>query len=36
VTKDEDGFYIGEYLLDKDHWTEGFATLVGDREYDGS
>jgi len=21
------GFHIGEYELDKDHWTEGFVTL---------
>jgi hypothetical protein len=24
---DESGFYIDEYLLDKDHWTEGFVTV---------
>ncbi len=23
---DTSGFYIDEYQLDKDHWTEGFAT----------
>lgn len=34
VTDDEDGFYVDEYQLDEDHWTEGFATLVGDREFD--
>jgi hypothetical protein len=25
--EDEAGFYIGEYELDKDHWTEGFVTV---------
>ncbi|WP_225563077.1 hypothetical protein [Rhodanobacter sp. DHG33] len=30
-TNQVDGFYIGEYELDEDHWTEGFITLVGDR-----
>jgi hypothetical protein len=28
------GFYIDEYELDKDHWTEGFVTMVGDQEYE--
>ena len=23
---DEQGFYIGEYPLDKDHWSEGYVT----------
>jgi hypothetical protein len=31
----EEGFYIDEYELDKDHWTEGFITMVGDVEYEG-
>jgi hypothetical protein len=31
----EEGFYIDEYELDKDHWTEGFVTMVGDVEYEG-
>lgn len=26
------GFYIGEYELDRDHWSDGFVTLAGDRE----
>ncbi|MCI0357451.1 MAG: hypothetical protein L0211_03075 [Planctomycetaceae bacterium] len=34
-TDDEEGFYIDEYELDKDHWTEGFVTLIGDEEYRG-
>jgi hypothetical protein len=25
ATDEEDGFYIDEYELDKDHWTEGFV-----------
>ena len=29
---DDQGFHISEYPLDKDHWTEGFVTMVGDRE----
>jgi len=24
---DRSGFYIDEYEIDKDHWTEGFVTL---------
>jgi len=36
VTDEADGFYIDEYQLDQDHWTEGFVTLAGDREYDQS
>lgn len=28
VTDEENGFYIGEYELDADHWTEGFFTTV--------
>ena len=24
---DESGFYIDEYELDKDHWTEGFVNV---------
>jgi hypothetical protein len=24
--EEEAGFYIGEYELDKDHWSEGFVT----------
>jgi len=31
ITDEEDGFYIGEYELDKDHWAEGFVTLADDR-----
>lgn len=23
----EDGFYIDEYTLDEDHWTDGYATV---------
>lgn len=34
TTDEEDGFYIDEYELDKDHWVEGFVTLVGDHELD--
>jgi hypothetical protein len=30
---EEQGFYIDKYELDKDHWTEGFKTVVGDAEY---
>lgn len=33
LTSEEQGFYISEYELDKDHWTEGFVTMVGDEEY---
>jgi len=36
ATDEDDGFCIDAYELDKDHWTEGFVTLVGDREYDDS
>src|SRR5687768_3485691 len=25
-------FYIGEYTLDMDHWTEGFVTMRGTRQ----
>ena len=32
-TGESQGFYIDEYGLDKDHWTEGFVTMVGDDEY---
>jgi hypothetical protein len=32
-TDEEQGFYIDEYELDKDHWTEGFKTMVDDQEY---
>jgi hypothetical protein len=32
-TDEEQGFYIDEYELDKDHWTEGFVTMAGDQEY---
>ena len=24
-----DGFHIDEYLVDQDHWVEGFVTLAG-------
>jgi hypothetical protein len=24
---DDNGFYVDEYELDKDHWTEGFVTV---------
>jgi hypothetical protein len=27
IDSDERGFYIDEYELDKDHWTEGFVTM---------
>ncbi|WP_116812344.1 DUF7336 domain-containing protein [Steroidobacter cummioxidans] len=30
---DDQGFHITQYELDKDHWTEGFVTMVGDQEY---
>ena len=23
-----EAFHIGEYEIDKDHWTEGFATII--------
>ena len=29
---EEAGFYISESRLDCDNWTEGFVTMVGDRE----
>jgi hypothetical protein len=25
---EESGFYIDEYEVDKDHWTEGFVTMI--------
>jgi hypothetical protein len=31
-SEDDQGFHVSEYELDKDHWTEGFVTMVGDRE----
>lgn len=31
---EEDGFYIGEYELDKDQWAEGFVTLAESRDSD--
>jgi hypothetical protein len=34
-TDEEQGFYIDEYELDKDHWTEGFVTTDGNQEYEG-
>ena len=34
ATDEEDGFYIDEYELDKDHWTDGFVTLVDDHDSD--
>lgn len=36
ITDDEGGFYVDEYRLDEDHWTAGFVTLGGTREYDQS
>jgi hypothetical protein len=30
---DVDGFYIAEYQLDEDNWTEGFVTMIGDQEH---
>jgi hypothetical protein len=27
-----DGFHIGRYELDKDHWTEGFITVLPGEE----
>lgn len=33
TVEDARGFQIGEHELDKDHWTEGFVTMVGDEEY---
>ena len=33
TTDEEEGFYLDEYELDKDHWTEGCVTMVGDEEY---
>jgi hypothetical protein len=27
VDDDKEGFYIDEYLLDKDHWTEGYVMV---------
>jgi hypothetical protein len=32
---EEQGFYIDEYELDKDHWIEGFVTTDGNQEYEG-
>ncbi len=26
------GFCIDEYETDEDHWTEGFATMIGDKK----
>lgn len=31
-SEDDQGFHVSEYELDKDHWTEGFVTMVGDME----
>lgn len=31
--QESDGFYVEEYEIGKDHWTEGFVTMVGDKEY---
>jgi hypothetical protein len=31
-SEDDQGFHVSEYELDKDHWTEGFVTMVGDQE----
>jgi hypothetical protein len=33
-SEDDQGFYISKYELDKDHWTEGFVTMVGDQEFE--
>ena len=30
IDDNEEGFYIDAYELDKDHWTEGFVTVVDD------
>ncbi len=30
-----EGFEIVKYEINKDHWTEGFVTLCGEREYKG-
>lgn len=27
VEDEVDGFYIDEYVIDEDHWKEGFATV---------
>ena len=27
IDQDEHGFYIGEFQLDQDNWSEGFVTL---------
>jgi hypothetical protein len=34
LDQDDQGFHIDEYELDKDHWTEGYVTMVGDEEYE--
>lgn len=34
-SEDDQGFHVSEYELDKDHWTEGFVTMVGDQELKG-
>jgi hypothetical protein len=34
-SEDDQGFHVSEYELDKDHWTEGFVTMVGDQELQG-
>jgi hypothetical protein len=33
VSDEEQGFYIDKYELDQDHWTTGYATMVGSEEY---
>ena len=30
---EEQGYYIDKYKIDEDHWTDGFATMVGGEEY---
>lgn len=30
----KEGFYIGEYQLGKDHWTEGFFTYLPEEDSD--
>ena len=30
IDEDEAGFYISEYKLDKDHWTEGYVTMTAE------
>lgn len=30
IDEEKNGFYVDEYEVDKDHWTEGFVTINRD------